>query len=225
MAGNIESFLYYSLSFVIVYLVSAFLHLFYILLSRDPKNRCLRPANKKQSTQTLIVMGSGGHTAEMIRLLKDLDFRKFSPRLYVVAQTDHTSSSRIKELENNKNSIHNSQITTISRSREVKQSWFTTVLSFIVSTVESFKTIGLSRPDLILCNGPGTCVPLCLVAFLFKVFWIKDITIVFVESICRVNSLSLTGKIMVAFLADRSLVQWPELNQKYPQTVYIGRLV
>ena len=89
------------------------------------------------------------------------------------------------------------QITTISRSREVKQSWASTAVSFIRSTFESIRIIGFYHPDLvkssatfsfyhflftlffllnlgvlnlqILCNGPGTCVPICLVAFIFKV--------------------------------------------------------
>ena len=61
-------------------------------------------------------------------------------------------------------------------------------------------------------------------SFYIKVLWLKRSTIVFVESICRVHTLSLTGKLMY-FLADRSIVQWPELHAKYPQTVFLGRLV
>jgi len=226
MAGNLELLLNYSLYILLVYIFSVFIHIPYLFLSRNPKNSCLWPANKKQSSRTLIVMGSGGHTAEMVRLLNDLDVKKFSPRQYIVAQSDHASHCKIKELEKHLDSSpEDFQITTISRSREVKQSWASTAVSFIRSTFESIRIIGFYHPDLILCNGPGTCVPICLVAFIFKVLWLKNTTIVFVESICRVHSLSLTGKIMVTLLADRSLVQWPELNQKYPQTVYIGRLV
>ena len=42
---------------------------------------------------------SGGHTAEMLRLLDGLDLKKFSPRTYVVARTDDTSVQRVKQLE------------------------------------------------------------------------------------------------------------------------------
>jgi len=106
----------------------------------------------------------------MVRLLNDLDVKKFSPRQYIVAQSDHASHCKIKELEKHLDSSpEDFQITTISRSREVKQSWASTAVSFIRSTFESIRIIGFYHPDLILCNGPGTCVPICLVAFIFKV--------------------------------------------------------
>ena len=54
--------------------------------------------------------------------------------------------------------------------------------------------------------------------------WIGKATVVFVESLCRVQSLSLTGKIL-SYFADVCVVQWPQLHQKYPQTVYLGRLI
>jgi beta-1,4-N-acetylglucosaminyltransferase len=48
--------------------------------------------------------------------------------------------------------------------------------------------------------------------------------IVFVESICRVQSLSLTGKIL-QYLPVHILVQWPQLTKLSPKTEYIGKLV
>ena len=81
----------------------------------------------------------------------------------------------------------------IPRSREVKQSWISTVASTLYAFIHSisifFKSDG--RPDLLLCNGPGTCIPLCVVAILCKLMWIgKPVVIVYVESICRVETLS-----------------------------------
>jgi len=50
--------------------------------------------------------------------------------------------------------------------------------------------------------------------------------VVFVESVCRVRSLSLTGHILYGLRACHTLlVQWPELQELYPRTRYIGRLV
>lgn len=40
----------------------------------------------------------------MLRLLSTLDFRRFSPRLYLVARTDDTSTKRVQHLEFNKHS-------------------------------------------------------------------------------------------------------------------------
>lgn len=76
----------------------------------------------------------------------------------------------------------------------------------------------------VLCNGPGTCVPICISALLLGILGIKKVIIVYVESICRVEHLSLSGKILF-HLSDYFIVQWPALKEKYPKSVYLGRIV
>ena len=50
--------------------------------------------------------------------------------------------------------------------------------------------------------------------------------IVYVESIARVSKLSMSGVILYhTGLADAIFVQWPELQQKYPHSIYAGRLM
>lgn len=45
------------------------------------------------------------------------------------------------------------------------------------------------------------------------------------ESIARVRKLSLSGNILyLSRMADRFLVQWRELQQRYPRSTYAGRL-
>ena len=63
-----------------------------------------------------------------------------------------------------------------------------------------------------------------LIAWLLSVSGISPCKIVFVESLCRVKTLSLTGKIL-QFLADEVLVQWEDLASKYPRTKYIGKFL
>jgi beta-1,4-N-acetylglucosaminyltransferase len=46
--------------------------------------------------------------------------------------------------------------------------------------------------------------------------------IIYVESICRVSTLSMSAKILTYF-ADEILVQWPELAVKFPKSKYIAR--
>ena len=41
--------------------------------------------------RTTIVLGSGGHTAEMFALLRALSPRRYAPRHYIIADTDTTS--------------------------------------------------------------------------------------------------------------------------------------
>ena len=52
---------------------------------------------------------------------------------------------------------------------------------------------------------------------------LADTRIVFCESFCRVKHLSLTGKLLYP-IADRFVVQWPELTQGHRRAEYIGVL-
>ena len=74
----------------------------------------------------------------------------------------------------------------------------------------------------------GTCVPICLAAYLLRVLAFSDSIyrpyIVFAESYCRVQSLSLTGKILYP-IADRFIVQWETLlTPRYPRAQFIGKI-
>ncbi|XP_073857223.1 UDP-N-acetylglucosamine transferase subunit ALG14 isoform X6 [Macaca fascicularis] len=159
--------------------VAAFLilRIWVVLRSRD--------FTPRESLSILVVAGSGGHTTEILRLLGSLS-NAYSPRHYVIADTDEMSANKINSFE-------------------------------------------LDRADrdpsnMVLCNGPGTCVPICVSALLLGILGIKKVIIVYVESICRVETLSLSGKILF-HLSDYFIVQWPALKEKYPKSVYLGRIV
>ncbi|KAI0209513.1 UDP-N-acetylglucosamine transferase subunit ALG14-like protein [Lamellibrachia satsuma] len=173
----------------------------------------------------MVVVGSGGHTTEMLRLLEHVS-SVYSPRYYVMADTDAMSEEKITKFETRE--LHGKKtkylICKIPRSREVKQSYFSTVVSTLYSLLKCVPLVFNIRPDLVLCNGPGTCIPVCLMAFLLRVVGIKQTTVIFVESVCRVKTLSLSGRILYYF-ADHVLVQWPSLQNKYPLAAYVGRLV
>ena len=57
---------------------------------------------RKSSVRIVVVLGSGGHTAEMIRLLEGLDFEKYGPRIYVVSSGDTLSEGKARDLEKRK---------------------------------------------------------------------------------------------------------------------------
>jgi beta-1,4-N-acetylglucosaminyltransferase len=68
------------------------------------------------------------------------------------------------------------------------------------------------------------CVPVCLAAVFLRTLGLQGgAKILFVESFCRVESLSVTGKLLYC-LADRFVVHWPELLQKHPSAEYIGQI-
>jgi beta-1,4-N-acetylglucosaminyltransferase len=70
--------------------------------------------------------------------------------------------------------------------------------------------VASQRPALVLLNGPGTCLPVAVAALLLRAAGVHDAAVVFVESVCRTTTLSLTARLLRPFI-DATLVQWPEL--------------
>ncbi|XP_077189092.1 UDP-N-acetylglucosamine transferase subunit ALG14 [Paroedura picta] len=178
------------------------------------------------SVSLLVVAGSGGHTTEILRLLGSLS-QSYSPRHYVLADSDKMSEVKIRSFEQTKAETCSGSLFTLSRiprSREVRQSWNSSVLTTFRSIIYALPLTFRLKPDMVLCNGPGTCVPICISALLLRLLGLKKVTIVYVESICRVENLSLSGKILYHF-SDHFFVQWPHLKEKYPKSQYLGRIV
>ncbi|KAK2859285.1 hypothetical protein Q5P01_003905 [Channa striata] len=172
----------------------------------------------------LVVAGSGGHTTEILRLMECLS-TAYTPRHYVIAETDKMSEEKICTFESSKqHSDSQFTICRIPRSREVHQSWSSTVVSSLNALWYSLPLVFRLRPDMVLCNGPGTCVPLCMAGLLLGILGMKKVLIVYVESICRVQTLSLTAKILYP-ISDYFFVQWPSLRDKYPKSIFLGRIV
>ena len=112
----------------------------------------------------------------------------------------------------------------IYRSREVHQSWFTTVFTTLRALFEALFLIWEYMPDVIISNGPGTAIPILVSGFLLRVFFIKtNIKLIFLESFCRVDDLSMSGKIAYKFV-NIFIVQWKQLTKQYPKARFIGRI-
>jgi beta-1,4-N-acetylglucosaminyltransferase len=201
------------------------LHLLYsirrIRKQKNPQSlfRSSFAGSTHQPLKTLVVLGSGGHTTEMLTLIRNLDAQRYAPMVLVVAQTDTTSIRRVQayphKLPFDRETV---PIYYIPRSREVGQSYWTSIGTTLYSFWFAFWLVGVQvQPDLILVNGPGTCLPIAMSAFFFRVMGWKSSKTVFIESFCRVTSLSLTGKLLYP-VADLFAVCWEELEQNYPCT-------
>uniref|UniRef100_A0AAV2JJ12 UDP-N-acetylglucosamine transferase subunit ALG14 n=1 Tax=Knipowitschia caucasica TaxID=637954 RepID=A0AAV2JJ12_KNICA len=187
--------------------------------------RSYRPG-AEGSVSVLVVAGSGGHTTEILRLLGSLS-SAYSPRYYVVAQSDSMSEDKIQAFEKSRpqeDSQAQFGVFRIPRSREVHQSWSSSLLSTINALCYSIPLVFRLRPDVILCNGPGTCVPLCLAGLGLGMLGLKQVVLVYVESLCRVESLSLSGRLLYPF-THYFFVQWAALRDKYPKAIFLGRIV
>ncbi|KAF6729862.1 UDP-N-acetylglucosamine transferase subunit ALG14-like [Oryzias melastigma] len=205
-----------------LFLPVLFIYRFYVVVKTGRRHQ----PGRKGSVSVLVVAGSGGHTTEILRLLDSLP-AAYAPRHYVIADTDKMSEEKVCTFESLKlqpDSKPQYTICRIPRSREVHQSWSSSVVSTLNALRYSLPLVFRLRPDMVLCNGPGTCVPLCAAALLLGIMGMKKVLIVYVESICRVHSLSLTGKILYR-LSDYFFVQWSSLRDKYPKSVFLGRVV
>ena len=87
-----------------------------------------RRKRDSQKIKTLVVLGSGGHTAEMLRLITDFDFDRYGPLTLVTAATDTTSRAKA-ERELPRAALATARWAAIPRAREVGQSFGSSVPS------------------------------------------------------------------------------------------------
>ncbi|KAL6042547.1 hypothetical protein STEG23_023870, partial [Scotinomys teguina] len=97
--------------------------------------------------------GSGGHTTEILRLVGSLS-GAYSPRHYVIAESDEMSANKIHSFERSRAERESATECTqynlhrIPRSREVRQSWLSSVFTTLHSMWFSFPLVHRIKPDL-----------------------------------------------------------------------------
>jgi len=85
--------------------------------------------------------------------------------------------------------------------------------------------VGRAKPDLLICNGPGTCLPVVICVFMGRVLGcFGEGKVVFCESFCRVKTISLTGRLIYP-IVDRFVVHWEELQKEYPMSDLIESFI
>ena len=89
------------------------------------------------------------------------------------------------------------------------------LLALILNIPKVFRIICMEKPDLIISTGASIAINF---AFIAKLFGIKFI---YIESISRIEELSITGKI-VYLLSHEFYVQWLELAKKYAKALFKG---
>jgi beta-1,4-N-acetylglucosaminyltransferase len=211
--------------------------------------------NPKEPAHLLIVLGSGGHTAEMLSMLdravnesdtkRRLEWRDYAYRTWVISEGDSISASRAKQFEDMATSFGQEsimegkvkrvtdlgpgsyEIVTVPRARLIHQS----IYSAPVSCVQTF----LACWSLLVkqVNGPATATVLVYAAIALRFFNVKGcvtdgkMRTIYVESWARVKKMSLSGT-MLSRVVDRCLVQWPQLDAKRNgsgKAKYVGMLV
>lgn len=214
-----------TLSFLLAIIARAIYVLYQIRKCRKYSRSFCFHERGGEPIRTLVVLGSGGHTAEMLALIAPLRREDYAIE-FCKADTDTTSAQRLSlEQRGGAGRDGKRRIHDIPRSREVGQSYLTSVLTTLRAQAFAFGLVYRTEPRLVLCNGPGTCLPVCVAALFWRIIGVMPGTrIVFVESLCRVQTLSLTGKLLYP-IADMFCVHWPELHSLYPSSQRIQTFI
>ncbi|KAJ9122925.1 hypothetical protein QFC24_003963 [Naganishia onofrii] len=206
-----------------------------------------RNRSNGETCSTAVFLGSGGHTGEAIQLLSTLNPARYTPRQYIFCTGDTMSLKKATAFEHGLQTPSGTarqtmgeafQFVELPRARKVGQSYLSSIGTTLYSLAITFwklaaKPILMRQmhqiPDLLIVNGPGTCVMVVLVYKLLRVSYelplplvpsiiltVKYLQvlgqrspeIIYVESFARVTSLSLSGRILKN-VVDRFIVQWP----------------
>ena len=213
-------------------LISAQLRLLYILPSVHPTLPI--PRKRGAATRLLVVLGSGGHTAEMLSFLTDLDPHSYTHRSYVVSSGDDFSARKAVDIELEiarkfPKVPESYDISFVPRARKIHQSLLTTPFSSLRCLLACFSVLrspsrppspsnSNTYPDLIMTNGPATATILVLASLLLRFLALpgtsRKMRTIYVESWARVKGLSLSGRLLVGIGAcERILVQWEGISK------------
>lgn len=152
-----------------------------------------------------IAYGSGGHAEQAARFLRRLDCDEGDLLIFKEsgARNVCAAAGTLVELPQARP----------KHGPPVLRDW----LRMIVRWGRVVKAVIRIRPAGLITFGPGMCVPL---AIIFRLLGIK---VVHIETWCRFNTRSMTGRLMY-YLSNRFYVQNKSLVRVYPKSIYAGRL-
>jgi UDP-N-acetylglucosamine:LPS N-acetylglucosamine transferase len=155
-----------------------------------------------------VVLGQGGHTAQTFALVDHLgeDFQY----LYMIGLLDRLTPKKIRRTGKVVPVLAPRLLPGDSRIMSVLRTLLTLLLSVIYFLIY--------RPKVVISCGTGLTVPIFYSARLL------GIRTVFIESMSRVETLSITGRLLLG-KTDLFMVQWQELAEKIPGAVYGGQLL
>lgn len=174
---------------------------------------------KKKRVKVLIVLGTGGHTTEMFLMTRNLLANRFIPVFLFVDQRD-CEAARDKEKEFRDATLDTNDQTRFIKVRRIRrpnEPILSAIGNILPSVWHALKLMWELQPDVLLLNGPGNCLPIWAAALVFNSFGF-GCPIVFVESLCRVNSLSITGQALF-YTSTKYCVHWKSLKSKCRQDV------
>ena len=166
--------------------------------------------NKKDTKKLLIILGEGGHTFHMVKLVEMLGDKYTYD--YMILKRDKISEKKI---------ARKGKIFRVSELYKTGEPKLKTLFKGIKCFVETFTILIKSGHEAIIGGGGGGGITLPAF-FLGKLMGKKTL---FIEDMCKVCSKSTSGKIIEKLnLANLFFVQWESMKKLYPNAIYVGRL-
>lgn len=145
--------------------------------------------------KALLISSAGGHYSELRKIKLDTKYRT-----YIVSE----------KTKNQGNTSIDYYMIYSTRSQIIKYLFIS-----IINVIRSLYIILKVKPDVIISTGAHTCVPFFMFA---KIFKIKSI---YIESYAKVNSTSLTYKIIKRF-CTKIIVQHKTMLEHSKNSEYFG---
>ncbi len=160
--------------------------------------------------KVLVVLGQGGHTTEILRLVELIgDCYSYH---YLISENDPLSHLQIQFPGPTYEAIMP------MRKRHHQKYSRLPILRILLSIVQQLIIVMRVRPNVVFSTGPGLAIPAAVWGRLLGA------KIIHVETGARIVQLSKSGRIMYR-LAHLFFVQWEELAAKYPKAIFAGRLL
>ncbi|MFX0046444.1 MAG: hypothetical protein ACFE8Z_11395 [Candidatus Hermodarchaeota archaeon] len=155
-----------------------------------------------------VVLGRGGHTAQTFALV-DLLGPRFE-YLYMIGVLDYLTPKKIR--------IPGRILPVFAPRMLPQDSRIMSVARTLITLLISFFYFLLFRPRIVVSCGTGLTVPI------FYSARVLNIKTAFIESMSRVDTLSITGRLLLG-KTDLFLVQWKSLARRIPNVTYGGQLL
>ena len=154
----------------------------------------------------LVVLGDGGHSTEMLKLLELLGPEyEYS---YMMSTLDSISEGKITW----EGPVYRVPVPLGKHASDRN------LISVTRSALRQLKVLLRVRPKAILSTGASIALP---VAVFGRLMGVK---VIHIETGSRVRTMSSTGKLMYR-IAHLFFVQWEPLQEHYPKAIYAGRLL
>lgn len=153
----------------------------------------------KKDIKICFAASSGGHYEQLLMLKPLMD------RYYSFILTEKTMYSA--ELKNKK----------MYYLVQVNRKEISCIFKMIMNSIITMHIFLKEKPDIVICTGVLSMIPMCLIA---KVFGKK---LIYIESFAKVSSATKTGKLLYKY-ADEFYVQWKSMLEIYPNAIYLGSI-